>query len=190
MLLPKISSDFKRTSNNDFQFGGAVLMKYAKSNHFNYKFGVYSNTELFGTFVVPIFGFYYLNPSDKFEAKVLLPLAVDLNYSITKNVRFGLNFKGQIRTYNLNTPVAFEDERYVARSTNDVYSYFQYSMKNGINFQLSVGRSLGRSYRIFDEEVSFAMPLVYFGDDRAQLNTDFADSWLFKVGAFYRLNLN
>jgi len=190
MLLPKISSDFKRISNRDFQLGGVVLMKYTKTDHFNYNFGVYLNNELFSPFLVPIVGFYYLNPSDKLELKVLLPLSVDLNYSITKSVRLGLNFRGQIRSYNLNTPIGTESNRYLARSTNDLYTYFQIGMKNGINFQLGVGHSIGRFYRIYNQKVSFGMPLFNFGDNRKQLNTDFSDSWIVKVTAFYRLKIN
>ena len=117
MFLPKVSSDLERLSNRDFQFGGAVLMKYTKTKHFNYKFGVYANKELFGTFIVPIVGFYYQSPSEKFEAKVLLPLSVDLNYSMSKRFKVGLNFKGQVRTYNLNNAIETETERYVSKST-------------------------------------------------------------------------
>lgn len=189
MLLPKVSSDLKKIGKDDFQLGGVALMKYAKSDHFNYKFGLYANTELFSTFLVPILGFYYLSPNDKFEAKVLLPLAVDLNYSVTKKARIGLNFKGQVRTYNLNEPLFSETDRYLARSTNDIYAYFQYGLENGINFQIAAGRSMARSYRIYNEKVDFAMPLVYFGSKRSQLNTDFSDSWLLKFTAIYRLNL-
>ena len=189
MVLPKISSDLKKIGKDDFQIGGVALMKYTKSDHFNYKFGLYANTELFSTFLVPILGFYYLSPNDKFEAKVLLPLAVDLNYSFNEKARVGFNFKGQVRTYNLNEPLFSETDRYLARSTNDLYTYFQYGLKNGINIQLAAGRSVARSYRIYNEKVDFAMPLVYFGSQRSQLNTDFSDSWLFKVSAFYRLKL-
>lgn len=189
MLLPKISSDFKKIGQEDFQVGGVALMKYTKSDHLNYKLGIYANTELFSPFLVPIIGFYYLSPSDKFEAKILLPLSVDLNYSLTKKAKIGLNFKGQVRTYNLNAPLFSESDEYLARSTNDVYTYFQYGLKNGIHFQIAAGRSMARSYRIYNEKVDFAMPLVYFGSKRSQLNTDFSDSWLLKVTAIYRLKL-
>ena len=189
LILPKISSDFKEVANQDFQLGAVALMKYTKSDRLNYRFGFYTNSELLGPVLVPLFGFYYLSTSEKFEAKVLLPVAVDLNYSINEHFRFGLTFKGQVRTYNLNTPIGVEKDRYLQRSINDVYSYFQYGMDNGINFQVGIGRSVGRSYQIYDDKVSFALPLSYFGDNREQLNTDFADSWLFKVTAFYRLKL-
>lgn len=189
MLLPKISSDLKNVASQDFQLGGVVLMKYTKTKNINYKIGVYANNELFGPFIVPIFGFYYLSPSEKFEAKVLIPLSADLNYSFTKSSRFGINFKGQIRSYNLNSAFGTESDRYLAKATNDVYSYIQYEMKSGINFQLGFGRSLGRSLRVYDEKVSLAFPLASIGDNRNQLNTDFADGWLFKVGIFYRLKI-
>jgi hypothetical protein len=190
MILPKISSDFNKLSNRDFQIGGVVLMKYEKSDHFNYRFGIYSNSELFGPFIVPIFGFYYLNPTNKFEAKVLLPLSVDLNYKFYNSFRFGLNFKGQVRSYNINIPMANETDRYLVKSANDVYSYLQYCTKKGLNFQLGFGRSFARSYRMQNEKVKLGIPLLYINDNRTQLNSDFADSWLIKFTVFYRLKLD
>lgn len=189
LFLPKISSDLEQISNRDFQFGGAVLMKYAKSEHFNYKFGMYANKELFGTFIVPIFGFYYQDPSEKFEAKVLLPLSVDLNYSITKAFKFGLNFNGQIRSYDLDNTQESGGDQYLVKSANDVYAYFQFGTKKGIHIQLGFGHSVGRSYRIYDEKVSWGVPLAYFGDNRKQLNLDFSDGWLMKASVFYRMKL-
>lgn len=189
VFLPQISSDFKDISNRDFQFGGVILMKYVKSKHFNYRFGVYGNSDLFGPFFVPLFGFYYLSPSEKFETTILLPLALDANYAIDQNLRLGLNFKGQVKTFNVNTPLGTETDRYLTKSAKDLYLYFRYSMNRGLNLQVSVGRSLGRHYRMYNETISFGLPLVTFGDDRTQLNSDFSDSWLFKLGIFYRLNL-
>ncbi len=189
LLLPKISSDLKETNTKDFQLGAVVLMKKTNSQRLNYKYGVYVNTDIFGPLIVPIFGLYYLNKSEKFEAKLLLPFAADFNYKVNYNFRYGLTFKGQVRTYNLNTPINNISNNYISRSTNETYLYVQYGLKNGVNFQLGLGRSIGRSYRMFYERVNFSLPLVYFGDERKQLNTDFSDSWLLKGTVFYRLNL-
>lgn len=190
MLLPKLSSDLKEVNHQDFQVGGVALMQYTKSTHLNYKFGVYGNADLFGPFIVPLLGIYYLNSSEKLEVKAVLPLNVDLNYNIAKGARLGLNFKGQVRSYHLNTPIGLEQNRYLVKSTNDVYAYCQYGLNNGLNFQLAFGRSLARSYRIYDEKVSLGIPLFYFGDTRTQLNSDFSDGWLFKFSLFYRLKIN
>jgi hypothetical protein len=189
MLLPNLSSDLKQISNRDFQLGGVVLMKYTKTDQFNYKFGLYSNSELFGPIIIPLFGFYYVNAHAKLEAKILLPIAVDLNHGITKRVRVGVNFKGLVRSYNLNTPIGNEANRYLARTINEIYGYVQYKLQNGIHFELSIGKSIGRSYRIYNEKISLAIPSFSIGDNRTQLNKDFSDSWLFKISAFYRLKL-
>ncbi len=189
LLLPKIASDFQGVSSRDFQLGGAILMKYQKSENFNYKFGGYYNQELFGPFFVPIFGFYYLSNNEKFEAKALLPLSVGLNYNFVGKFSTGLTYRGQIRSYDFGRAYGVESERYLARSTNEAYVYLQYAMKNGVHFQIHGGHSIGRSYRVYNEKVPFSMPLFYFGDQRQQLNTDFADGWLFKIAAFYRFKL-
>jgi hypothetical protein len=115
---------------------------------------------------------------------MLIPLSADFSYSITEHIQFGLNAKRQLKTSNLNTTVGDENSRYTARATNDIYSFFQYGLDNGINFQLVVERSIGKSYRIFDEEVSFTVPLAYFDVNREQLNIDFENSWLFKIASF------
>jgi hypothetical protein len=180
MLLPKLATDFTNLTKRDLQLGGALLMKYEKHKNFNYKFGAYANSELFSTFVVPIFGFYYLDRKEKLELKVLLPLAGNLNYALTKKVAIGLNFKGQIRSYNLNGNTA----NYLARSTNDATAYVQYGFKNNLHFQLGIGRAIARSYREYTEKVNFALPLTYFGDTRTQLNQDFEDSFYLKFGVF------
>jgi len=36
-------------------------------------------------------------------------------------------------------------------------------------------------------ETFYFLRLIYFGDDRDQLNTDFSDGWLFQLAVFYRL---
>ena len=189
MLLPRISSDLEKLSKRDFQFGGIALMKYVKKPNLNYTFGLYGNSDFFGPFIVPLFGCYYLSPTHRFEANLLLPLSVDLNYRTSPNFRWGLTFDGLIRSYNINTPIANETDRYLVKSARDVYTYCQYKMKNGIHIQLGVGRSVGRTYLMYNEKVSLGMPLVYFGDDRKELNSGFADGWLFKTRVFYRFDI-
>lgn len=188
MLLPKIASDLKQLSRQDIQLGGAVLLKYTRSDHFNYKFGVYTNQERFGTFIVPMFGFYYLSPSERFEAKVLLPLSADLNYAITNHLKLGVNFKGQVRSYNINDQN--NHSIYLSRSTNELCAYLGYEIKSGLNLEAEIGHSFARSYRLYEETVSLGMPLVYFGDNRQQLNTDFSDGFILKASIFYRFHFD
>lgn len=190
MFLPQIASDLENVGSRDYQYGGVVLMKYTKSANFNYRFGLYGNSDRFGPFFVPIFGFYYLSLNEKFEANVFLPLTLDFNYSLSTKFRLGTNFKGQVKSYNLNNPITFENDLYLTKSAKDLYAYMQYEMGSGFHVQLGVGRSIGRHYRMYDEQMSFGLPLISFGDDRNQLNEDFEDSWLVKASVFYRLKLD
>lgn len=189
LFLPKLASDLKNIDDNDLQFGGAVLMKYKSSKRLNYKFGLYANQEHFGTFIVPMVGFYYLNSSKRFEAKVMLPLSVDLNYKALNNFKIGINFQGQVRSYNLNDSFGTGAQEYLSRSTNEIATYLRYEMNSGISFQTGVGHSFARSYQVYNSGVSLGMPLHYFGDDRKQLNNDFSDGWVFNVSLSYRLKL-
>lgn len=187
IALPQISSDFIRLAARDYQLGGAVVMKHQASEHFAYKFGLYANSDRFGPFVVPMLGCYYLSPDERFEARILMPLNANVSWALNDNVRIGSSFKGQIKTFNVNTPVADEAERYLTKGARDIYAFFQYGLANGIHVQLAVGRTVGRTYRMFSEGVNWGMPLYYAGDDRIPLNTDFDDGWLFRAQFFYRL---
>lgn len=187
LFLPKLSSDLKKIGVNDFQFGGVALVQYTRSTRLNYKFGVYANGDKFGPFIVPLLGIYFQSAREKFEFKAILPFSMDLNYSFTKHFRMGINFKGQVRSYNLNNSIGIEEHRYLSKSTNDVVGYLQYGFKNGIQLHAGFGRSFARSYRIYDKNVDWALPLYYSGDRRLQLNRDFSDGWLLKVGIIYRI---
>ena len=189
MLLPNIASDFKQIKSRDLQLGGLALFKFSKSPNMNYRLGLYAANELFGTFVVPLFGGYYLSPNNKFETTVLLPLNGDFNYRLNKSSKLGCYFKGQIKSYNINTPIAQENERYLEKSTRELYLYYNYETAQGINFKLGVGRSISRTYSVYNETVDLGLPLVFIGDNRTVLNSLFEDNWVFKLSVYYRYKL-
>ena len=83
MAIPKLASDFNGVSHKDFQFGYLALFNYVKRQSLKFKFGVYGNSEKYGSLIVPIFGLYYLSPNEKFEMNLNLPLLADLNYKLS-----------------------------------------------------------------------------------------------------------
>ena len=187
MLLPKIASNFKGVTNKDFQLGVVALLKYIKNERSAFKLGMYYNTELFGPWVVPLVGLYHQSANKKFEANLMLPLLADVNYLITGKVAIGLNFSGQVRTYHLKARVDGRDV-YVARSVNELFAYVKVPITKSIILQIRGGRSIGRSYRLYDDQrnVALGIPLVYFGDNRQQLNDDFKDGWVYQGILLYR----
>lgn len=192
VALPKIASDYTSTQSKDFQIGGIAIMKYKKRDNLAYKFGLYTNSELFGPFFVPMVGLYYLSPNEKFETNIMLPLQADMNYKLFPFMNVGVNFNGQIRSYHLTDVIADHHSTYVARSTNELFAYLKFNITNSISLQTKVGRSLGRSYRVFDEgdKVSFGLPATFIGGNRHQLNSDFSDGLIFQFTFLYRFNLN
>ena len=191
LLLPKLSSDFKDIGAKDFQLGALALLKYKKNNNFLYQGGLYYNGELFGPFFVPILGFYYRSPNKKFETNVKLPIGVDINYSMTKLIRAGLNFSAFVRSFHLNEPYHGNPDNYLTKTTNEIYGYVQFDLPKGIIFQTMVGYSIARNYRVYDIEdrVTWGFSAFRFGDERKQLNTDFSDGMILKAKLIYRFSL-
>ena len=192
ILLPKIASDFHGTINRkDFQVGTFIMFKYAKRDDFKYKLGLYANAELFGTFFVPLFGLYYMSPNKKFETDLTLPLAGDANYRLAKKMVVGARFVALVKTYNLNNYYYHQSGEYLAKTTNDLYTYLGYEFKKGIIVRGQVGYSFGRHYRIYDSEdtVDWGLSAFKFGDHRKQLNSDFQDGLLFRIDLTYRFYL-
>ena len=187
VLLPKIASDFKSIGNKDFQVGAIGILKIKKHDNLNYKIGLYYNSELFGPFFVPMFGFYYLSPNKKFEANVMLPLQGDVNYKIIPFMSIGCNYNGLNRSYHLND----YNGSYVSKFSNELYAYLKFDVTKKIIFQTKVGHSLGRKYKVYDEndKVDLGLPLLFFGDHRKQINTNFSNGLIFQFSFFYRFNL-
>lgn len=188
LIIPKLASDFTSITWKDFQIGGIVLLKYAKHDSKNFKVGVYYNTELSGPFLTPLLGFYYLNDNKKTEVNLMLPFLADINYRLINRLYVGANFTGLVRSYHLSEMPDRETGRYVVKSSNEFSGYLKYNLTKALSVQARIGYSLGRSYRVYNDEdkISFSTVLIRVGDDRQQLNTDFSDGFVYHASLGYR----
>jgi Domain of unknown function (DUF6268) len=188
LLVPKLASDFKEITWKDFQLGGIALLKYTKHENLNYKLGLYFNTELSGPFLAPLLGLYYLNDRKKIEVNLMLPFLADINYNLLSRLYVGANFTGMVRSYHLSETPTRETSGYVVKSSNEFSSYLKFNVTNALSLQARVGYSLGRSYRVYDDDdkITFGTVLIRVGDDRQQLNTDFADGFVYHASLAYR----
>ena len=186
LLLPKLSSDFKKITAKDFQLGGLILMKYTKNEHLKYNVGLYYNDELFGPFFVPLVGFYYKSKNDKFEANLTLPIWTDINYKLKNWLSMGTNFSAGVRSYYLGN-----DNAYVVKKTNEIFGYLQFSFNKSIVLQTKTGYSIGRSYRVYNEneKIDFGVSSFRFDDHRTVLNPDFNDGLIYQFRLIYRFNI-
>jgi hypothetical protein len=189
VLLPKYAGDFSDGTSQNYQVGVMAFLKRKISERFNYRYGFYYNSERFGPFVVPIFGLYYQSENSKFETTLMLPIQADASYEIAKSVRLGLNYNGQVRSYHFNEAAKSTSPMYLQKISNELYAYLKWQLNKNISVSARVGQSLGRKYKVFEEgeKVSFGMPLLYFGDQRKQLNTNFKDGQLYQLIISFRV---
>jgi len=188
VLIPKLASDFDHIGSKDFQLGFLALLKYANDTNKNYKLGIYYNSELFGPFIVPLFGIYYLSPDKKFETNLTLPFLADINYKLHDRVNAGINFNGQVRSYHLTNVPSTNEAGYMVKATNELFGYLKFNLNENLSIYTRLGYSVGRSFRVYDEDdkISFGTILIKVGDDRQQLNTDFSDGFVYQVTMQYR----
>lgn len=183
VLLPKIHSDFKQVSSKAYQFGGLALFKYSLSKDFNLRFGAYANSELFGPFIVPIFGVYL--KKGKFEMSGNLPLKADVNYSFSRTFTLGASFTGFNKSFQIQDNGV---ERYLEKATNEIGAYTRLAF-GIVQFEMFAGTSFLRTFKVFDmnDRVTAAFPLYKLGNDRVQLNPNLDNGLLVKASIFIRI---
>ena len=188
ILLPKIASDYKNISSNDFYFGGFAILKLKKNENFKYKFGVYASQEAFGLFTTPILGWYYLSTNKRFMMDMSLPISADINYKFGATT-IGIDYFGIGRSYNVhyeNKPTIYAD-----LSSLEFAGYFQFNvLEESILLRAKVGYS-SNNYEMYAEgqEIDVGVSAFSFGDDRTQLNPSINGGVFLKVEAIYRFHI-
>ena len=196
LLLPKLASTFTATTTSeDFQFGGLVLAKKKKTENLSYKLGAYMNGDQFGPFLVPLFGFYY--KKKKLEMDVIVPSYAKINYSLSPKFTAGVNWRATVKSYNLqgpmvNLPAVVKRPFYMHHLSNEIAAHVGYEPIKGVIVRGMAGVSLGRSFRVYenDDKIDFGLSLFRFGDDRVPLNTDFANGLFYRAELAYRVYLD
>ena len=196
LLLPKLASTFTATTTSeDFQFGGLVLAKKKKTENLSYKIGAYMNGDQFGPFLVPLFGFYY--KKKKLEMDVIVPSYAKINYSLSPKFTAGVNWRATVKSYNLqgpmvNLPAVVKRPFYMHHLSNEIAAHIGYEPVKGVIVRGMAGVSLGRSFRVYenDDKIDFGLSLFRFGDDRTPLNTAFANGLFYRAELAYRVYLD
>jgi hypothetical protein len=189
VFLPKIASNYKNISGNDFFFGGFGLLKYKKKENLIYRFGIYATSEAYGVYTTPILGWYYLSPNKNFEMDVSMPISADINYNLGFTT-VGFDFFGIGRSYNLKNEN--QPNFYVDQSSIEFSAYTQFNLLNeSILLRGKLGYATS-NYEVYaaNEKIDLGVPLIAFGDERTLLNPDISGGIFLKFEAIYRFHLN
>jgi len=188
VLLPKIASDYKNISTDDFYFGGFALLKLKKNENLKYRFGVYASQEAFGLFTTPILGWYYLSPNKRFEMDMSLPISADISYKLGVT-SLGMDYFGIGRSYNVhyeNLPTVYAD-----LSSLEFAGYLQFNaLEESVLLRAKLGYS-SNNYEVYaeGEKMNLGVSAFSFGDDRTQLNPSLNGGIFFKLEAIYRFHI-
>ncbi|SRX73176.1 DUF6268 family outer membrane beta-barrel protein [Aequorivita antarctica] len=188
VLLPKIASDYKNISSNDFYMGGFALLKLKKNENLKYRFGVYASQEAFGLFTTPILGWYYLSPNKRFEMDMSLPISADVSYKLGITT-IGVDYFGIGRSYNVhyeNLPTLYAD-----LSSLEFASYLQFNaLEESVLLRAKLGYS-SNNYEMYAEgdKIDLGISAFSFGDERTQLNPSLNGGIFFKFEAIYRFHI-
>lgn len=188
LFLPKLASDYRNISGDDFQFGGIAIFNYKKSKNFVYKFGLYGSTEAFGFVTTPFFGWYYLSENKRFSMNVLLPISVDINYAF-KKFSLGLDYVGIGRSYNINENDA---NLYADQGSLKATTYIQTKVLNkNILLRAKLGFA-SNNYEVYQQgdTIGLRLPGFDINDNRTQLNPDIQSSFVFEFEAIFRLKIS
>ena len=193
ILLPKIASSFEnKITRSDFQIGGLGIAKKKKNDFLSYKFGAYFNGDLFGPFLVPLFGFYY--KKDNWEMDIIIPSYAKINYNLSSKVTTGINWRATVKSYHLNNSniTTHQNSLYMHHLSNEVGVHLSYEPIKGVIIRAISGVSLGRSFRVYEngDKIDFGLSLFRFGDNRNQLNSDFKNGQFYRLELCYRIYLN
>ncbi len=93
-------------------------------------------------------------------------------------------------SYNLDKSNYIPNGQYVARSSNELYTYLQFHLSKSLIVKTKVGYTISRTYKVFndDDKVNMNLGSIYLGDNRTQLNTNFEKGVVFKAELLYRIH--
>ena len=189
IVRPQVCSDQKSLELDDTQWGILALYSTKRRENLKYSYGLYYKQEYYGPLFVPLFGIYYLNSSGRWEFNIMAPINMTCYRHLSTKAALGVQFEGFGTTYKLYDSFSGDSRSYVARTTNELFGFYQYSIWKSLVLKIDLGYSFFRSYKIFDrtDTVNFSLASIYFGDDRTVLNTAFNDGFIFRAGLKYRL---
>ena len=186
LIAPRIMSDFKNLDGNSFQMGGLLTYEKVFNDELTMSFGAMYNQELFGPYLVPLVDLHW-QISSKWRIDGMLPVTARVVYSVNDNMSVGFNHFGLVTTYYLGHEAYVGD--YMERQSIDLSLFLRQRLGGNFFVEGMVGQALGRSYKQYagDQKVSFALPLVTFGDDRVVKNETFKGGMILTLKLVYNI---
>jgi len=188
LIAPRLMSDFQNMDGNSFQIGGIASYQNDVNTKMMLGFGAIYNQELFGPYMVPLFLLEW-QATDRWFIEGMIPVTLKVHYRVNEGLDVGFNHFGLVTSYALGDEDYAGD--YIERQSIDLSLFARQRLYKNIFIEGMVGRTFGRSYGQYagDQTVSFAIPLVKFGDDRTAKNVTFKDGMIFTLKLIFNMKV-
>ncbi len=189
LVLPKIASDFKSIGAQDFQLGGLALMEYLIAPTWKVKLGLYVSSENHGSTITPLIGLWHRSKNEKFYIDAVLPIRMDINYTLVKTLSIGADVLTSVKAYNL---FVNDSDFYVQEESIRLAAYLSYGfLDNALLFRVRAGLDLTdySLYNVGDKIGGQLLTTPLSGDNRNRLNPEFASAFYFGGDLIYRFDL-
>ena len=186
LVAPRLMSDFRNMDGNSFQMGAVLTLEKKFSERLFMGYGAMYNQERFGPYLVPLVNLeWYIGTH--WSISGMLPVTARINYQVNDQFSVGFNHFGLITTYYLGEDAYAGD--YMERQSIDLSLYARHRLFSIVYLEAMAGRSFGRTYEQYagDQKVTFALPLVTFGDNRTPENVTFADGILLNLKLVFNI---
>lgn len=181
LAIPKLSSDFKSTSTDNFQMGAVSIFTYVKNDSLKFKFGLYYNKEFFGNFFVPLVGVDW-KINSRFSLYGILPTSYKAEYKLSKNLYTGLNFRSFTRSYRFSDG---SNANYLRLAENQLKLFLDIYIKKFVVF-IEGGASLGFTTSL-NEDINYQSQPNY---PYTSLFSKYKDNFVFNMGLAYRIRFD
>lgn len=180
LFIVRANTRISALTSNDVQYGGVLLFNYKKNENLRYRFGLYYNREYFGNFFIPLVGIEWkINSSLNFFGD--LPNSLNLEKKLNPKLYTGLLFLSSTASYrpdNSNSISDYVREGEKSIGHNQLKLYVNYYVTNHFVVYSEFGRTYGRNFQLFKENIKTDSPNSIFRKT--------TDTFLYNFGIAYR----
>lgn len=181
LIIPKITSDMKDISMEDYQLGGVAMMIKTVNDNFKYKFGLYYNKEHFGNFFMPVFGIDW-KVSDKVHVFGILPSGMNIEYKLSDKFYTGISYKSITTSYRLSekSESSYIKEGHNFWGHNQLKGFINYYPIKGLVLYAEAGHTAFRQFNEYEKGTK----------NKVSSLKGYKDNLLVNIGASFRIRLD
>lgn len=153
--IPILRSNGERLlASHTFQYGGVTFLSYARKPHQKFRLGVYTNTEFFGLFIMPLAGVDW-QINEKNYLFGLLPGRITYEHKWHKKIYGGATFRAITNSYRLS------DGRFMRLDDNQLSLYLDYYLTNHLCVTLEPGYGVFRKIRTGRQQADYTTQVAW-----------------------------